>query len=87
MPAKKELVKVRMFKMTFDSKKFNKNQIVWIQKATGAMAARVTGKFRGNGRYISAWVTWDGGNKDFPSIKTIDVESMFAKRRQLELAH
>lgn len=49
---------VMYFKMPFVTKHFNKNQKVFIQILTGAMAAKVIGKFRGKFSYRSSWVSW-----------------------------
>ena len=76
-----------MFKMPFQTKHFNKNQKVWIQMKTGAMAAKVAGRFRGKGRYISAWVSWDHKNREkypFPKFQIFDVDDNFAKRCKLK---
>jgi len=72
---------VLMFKMPFRTTHFNKNQKVWVQLLTGAMAAQVTGKFRGSGRYVVAWVNWDRRDRNkypVPEIKKFQVSSEFA---------
>jgi len=77
---------VEMFKMPFETKHFNKNQRVFIQYGTGAMAAKVVGKFRGKHRYVSAWVRWEKAEKEkelMPEFKQIDVSSDFAKRHKI----
>lgn len=71
---------IRMFKMPFSNKKFNKNQKVWVRFMTGALACCVVGKFRGRGRYVEAWVNWRAKNKEAPEIKDIEVTDEFAKR-------
>ena len=50
---------------------------------TGAQAAKVTGRFRGKGRYVSAWVRWDVKSKEFPEWKTIKVAESFANKRKI----
>ena len=72
--------KVKMFKMPFETKHFNKNQKVWIVSLSGAMSALVRGKFRGKYKYISAWVSWSTKQKQNPEIKEIIVSNNFAKR-------
>ena len=73
-----------MFKMPFDCKCFNKDQKVFIQEMGGYMSAKVSGRLRSNGEYVSSWVSWDGG-KDIPDISVIDVETIFANLVGLEL--
>jgi len=68
------------FKMPFATKHFNKNQKVWIQSLSGACAARVWGKFRGNHRYVSAWVNWWTDCRENPVIKEIEVPKEFYDR-------
>lgn len=78
---------IYMFKMPFKTKHFNKNQKVWVQMTTGAMAARVTGKFRGSGKYVSAWVNWDRGDRQkypMPEFKAFTVDNDFAERHDLQ---
>ena len=43
---KSVIVTVIMIKMPFKTKHFNKNQKVWVQITTGAMAAKVVGRYR-----------------------------------------
>jgi len=77
---------VCMSKMPFKTKHFNKNQKVWVISHTGAMAANVCGKFRGKGRYVSAWVNWDRGDREkypFPKFIDFDVSDSFALRHGL----
>jgi hypothetical protein len=81
-----ESVIVTLFKMPFETTHFNKNQKVWVTMFTGAMAAKVTGKFRGKGKYIEAWVNWDKGNRKkypFPEFKEIKIHESFAKKHGL----
>lgn len=66
---------LKMFKVPFQTQHFNKNQKVWVRRITGAMAAEVIGKFRGNGRYVTAWIKWE--NKKIPDIKEIEVNDLF----------
>lgn len=80
---------VIFFKMPFNTKHFNKNQKVWVQMTTGAMAASVAGKFRGRYRYVSAWVNWDKKDRQkypIPEFKKIDMEDGFIKRHNLKIA-
>ena len=74
------MIKVRMFKMPFATKHFNKNQKVWIQSLSGSQAARCIGKFRGKSRYVMAWVNWSSTCKENPAIKEFDVSKEFAKK-------
>ena len=76
-------IKTSSFKMPFSTKHFNKNQRVWIKSTTGAMAAEVVGKFRGKGRYVTAWVNWDSNQKDNPEFEKFDVDDGFATRMGL----
>ncbi len=69
---------VKMFKMPFDTKHFNTNQKVWIATLSGNQSAKVVGKFRGKGRYVTAWVSWRG--KVLPEIKELEVNCTFASR-------
>lgn len=71
--------------MPFETKLFKKNQLVWIQYLSGDMAAKVTGKYKGFGRYISAWVKWDGAQKPVPNIKTLSIDCGFANRMGIEI--
>lgn len=77
---------VTMFKMPFSTRHFNTNQHVWVVMMTGNQAAQVAGRFRGNGRYITAWVRWESKTKQMPQFKVIDVTETFAARHGLLLA-
>ena len=84
------MVKVYMFKMPFETPNFNNKQKVWVQMSTGAMAALVTGKFRGKNRYVSSWVNWDRGNQEkypFPEFIKVEVDKNFACKHRLEIAN
>ena len=72
------MVKVRMFKMTHKNTHFNKNQKVWIIFNSGNCAAECSGKFRGKGRYVSAWVTWRDKNHPAPEFIEVEVPETFA---------
>lgn len=83
---KKEQV-IIYFKMPFETKHFNKNQKVWVQMTTGAMAAKVAGRFRGKGKYVSAWVNWDKTDRKkypLPEFKKIEMEADFIARHSLQ---
>ena len=77
-------MQVISFKMPFPTKHFNKNQRVWVKFSTGAMAAEVTGKFRGKGRYVTAWVRWDSISKANPVFDRFNVDDRFAINMRLE---
>lgn len=80
--------KILMFNMPFETKHFNKNQKVWVQETTGAMAAKVVGKFMGKGKYVSAWVNWnrcDRKKYPIPEFKEFDVDDSFAKKHGILL--
>jgi hypothetical protein len=52
---------------------------------TGAMAAFVSGKFKGKNRYVSAWVRWDKKPEDkHPEFKEIDMDEGFILRHSLK---
>lgn len=72
---------VYMFKMPFQTKHFRQNQKVWVQSTCGWPAALVTGRFRGKGRYVSAWVNW--GKKPNPEFKEFEVDDSFAIKHGL----
>tara|TARA_R100001230_G_C5545887_1_gene75063 strand:+ start:115 stop:399 length:285 start_codon:yes stop_codon:yes gene_type:complete len=74
---------VRVAKMTHRTNHFNANQKVWLQMMTGDFAAKVVGRYRGKGRYVSAWIKWGTPKKPFPEWKTIDVEEAFAERHYI----
>jgi len=81
------MAKVLMFKAPFETKHFNANQKLWVIETTGAMAAKVCGKFRGNGRYTEAWVSWDRADRDkypIPEIKEIEIDDSFAERHGIK---
>jgi len=48
------------FKVTKQSNLWRRNQKVWLlyRSRTGGNAAYVTGRHRGNGRWINGWVHW-----------------------------
>ena len=48
-----------------------------MRRGTGALAAEVKGKFKGKGRYVTAWVNWDSKSKPAPEIKEIEVTDEF----------
>jgi len=77
------MVKVTMFKMPFQTPHFNKNQKVWVQFFTGALAAKVVGRYRGKKRYVSAWVRWESKSREAPDFKEIEVDNAFANKYDL----
>lgn len=74
---------VRVAKMPFRTKHFNENQKVWLQEMTGALAAKVVGRYRGSGRYISAWIKFDKPDKPAPKWKVVAVNDAFADIRSI----
>lgn len=72
---------VDTFKIDKDNKVFKKGQRVWVQKRTGNLSARVIGKYKGRGRYVSCWVSYD--EKEVPYYQTFEVEDNFADRLDL----
>ena len=71
-------MKVWILKLPKSTRLFRKGQKVWLQSTTGAQAARVCGKHRGKGRYISAWIHWNDFTMDSCSFKEIEVDDSFA---------
>lgn len=49
----------------------------------GSLAAKVVGRYRGKGRYVSAWVKWDTQTKPMPEWATIEVDKSFAERHSI----
>tara|TARA_B110000014_G_C19725431_1_gene378981 strand:- start:44 stop:331 length:288 start_codon:yes stop_codon:yes gene_type:complete len=80
-----ELVAVKVAKMTHKTNAFNDNQKVWLQYMSGAQSARVTGKWRGKGRYVSSWIKWDSKNKKAPKFKEIKVPLWFMGSHKLDV--
>lgn len=72
-----------MFKMPFATNHFNANQKVWVRSMTGALACLVVGRYRGKGRYVTAWVNYDSNSKPDPEIKEIEVDDGFAASLQI----
>ncbi len=70
---------VSSFKMPFSSTHFNRNQRVWVAQIA-YQSAYCFGKFRGEGRYIHAWVRWDSRKKDAPIIQEFEVDKEFEER-------
>lgn len=68
---------IDMFKMPFKSNLFNYNQKVWIIETTGNLACKCVGRFKGRGRYISAWVNWCHGGRQKPDVKTFEISDSF----------
>lgn len=85
MPAKNRSVRVKAFRMPFDSKKFNKGQDVYIKEMDACMAAKVVGEFRGNGEFVSCWISWDCKCRDIPNITTVSVPAIFAAELGIEV--
>jgi len=73
---------VMMCKLPFETKKFNKNQKVWVVVTSGAQAFKVRGRFRGNGRYVTAWINWRA-NKKAPVFKKFNVDKQFSDTHNL----
>ena len=71
--------------MPFQTMHFNINQKVWVQYLTGDQSAKVVGRFRGNKRYVSAWIHWRSKVKTglMKEFQQIDVDFEFAKRHDL----
>ena len=74
---------VSFAKMTRRTNHFNPNQKVWLQMLAGSLAAKVVGRYRGKGRYVSAWVKWDTQTKPMPEWATIEVDKSFAERHSI----
>ena len=68
---------VKYFKTTKQTKRFNKNQKVWITLEC-ANHLYVKFKYRGKGRYVNGTV--DKFAKYIGEIKTIEVDKNFASR-------
>lgn len=66
-------MEIQTIKMPWQIKHFNKGQNVFIEQITGAQACKCRGKFRGSGRWISAWFEWNDKNMHLVNIKTIDI--------------
>jgi hypothetical protein len=75
-----EMVAVKYFRATKDTKRFKKNQKVWIV-AEGANHCYIKYKYRGKGRYVNGEISTNA--KCFGEIKTIDVVKSFADRLNL----
>ena len=69
-----------VLKITKRTKHFNEGQKVWLLMPTGAQAAKVRGKFRGKGRYITAWIRWDRKQDEPPNFVKCEVTEEFYKR-------
>ena len=71
---------VRMFKMPFSTNLFRKGQKVWVVFMSGAESAECVGRYRGNGRYVRAWVSWGAKSKAEPTVIEFEVDDDFAQR-------
>jgi hypothetical protein len=74
---------VMMCKLPFKTKKFNKNQKVWVVSTSGAQAFKVCGRFRGKWRYVTAWVNWCSNAKETPKWKKFNVDKQFVDTHNL----
>ena len=72
--------KLTMFKMVRPTKHFNLNQKVWVCQMTGSQACLVVGKYRGNGRYVAAWVRYDRKNDPQPRFVECEVTDAFLEK-------
>lgn len=63
------------FRMTHQTKHFNKGQMVFVQRFTGDQAALVAGRLRGRWRYVSAWVKWGTEDKPFPRLIEVSMDA------------
>lgn len=75
--------KVTAFRMTYESDAFNLNQQVWVQSWSRSQAVRAIGRWRGTGRWVSAWVSWRTSGNPMPRFVSIDVPEGFAGRHHL----
>ena len=66
-----------MFRSPTQTKHFNKNQKLWVMRLSGAMAAQVRGKYRGRGRYVTAWITWGKKGDEAPNLIDVPVTQSF----------
>lgn len=71
-----------MFKMTHQTRHFNKNQKVWLGYMSGQWAYLVVGKFRGKGRYVAAWVKYNETSKPQPNVIAVAVTKKFDEQIQ-----
>ena len=67
-------MKIITLKLPWDLKCFNKNQKVFVETMTGQQACLCRGRFRGKGRWISAWFRWNDKNKHLFNFKIIDIK-------------
>lgn len=88
---------VKKFKAQRDTKRYRKNQDVWIQLQS-PNHLRVIHKWRGKGRYVQSYVSmWNNkqptGNPDdevfsligsLDNIREIEVDDSFAERHKLQ---
>ena len=68
-------MKRHLYKITRDCRLWKKGQKVWEIYGTGSLASFVVGKYRGDGRWIRAWINYgDEQGKGFfckPNAKWI----------------
>jgi len=57
-------MKKTLIKITKNNNLWKKGQKVWQVFGTGALASYVVGKYKGNGRWIKAWVHLEDENGD-----------------------
>ena len=74
--------KVYVSKLPFAANRYRKNQKVFVQSFSGNMAAKVCGRSKGSGRWISSWLNWKEDNP--PVFKLIEIEDSFSKLHGLQ---
>ena len=89
--SKEDLVTVQMFKAQRSTKRFRKNQKVWIKMAHGNHLS-IHFKWRGKGRYVNGIIDKHSNNwRDFNPVigtyeyKKVPVLKEFAERHELQV--
>lgn len=67
------MIKVHTIKLPFKTNHFNEGQRVFVEFRTGGNACKVRGKYRGKGRYISAWFHWNDSDSEKVIFKEIEL--------------
>lgn len=64
---------IKTIKLPWQTKLFNKGQLLFVKYLSGSQSAMVRGKYRGSGRMITSWVKWNDDNSHLINIKEINI--------------
>lgn len=70
-------MKIRMLKLPFETKHFRKNQKLFVVYMSGNLACLCCGKYKGHGKRIRAWISWESKQRQAPMFFEAEINEQF----------